>query len=141
MGNEYLNQNLPQLVELAMITRNFFRNLMADSDMSMPQFAALSMIAANKHLRMKELSAKLDQTTPATTLMVDKLISMGLVIRLTDDSDRRIIKLEVTKAGAQEMAKQNEYMQQKMRKFFGRLNAAELEQYIALHHKLLQIKG
>jgi DNA-binding MarR family transcriptional regulator len=50
-------------------------------------------------LKVSELAELLCVTAGGLTLMSDKLVEMGLVNRLRDDTDRRIVYLELTDGG------------------------------------------
>ena len=52
-----------------------------------------------KNLTMSELGKKLYRSKPNMTAIIDKLISEGLVIRLPDENDRRIIWITLTEDG------------------------------------------
>lgn len=135
--SNYLDDRIDYLVALAMRSRKFFRAYMADTDISMPQYIALQVIQAAPGIRMKELARRLETSTPAATVMIDKLITHGMVERLPNPTDRRTVQLRITDNGRHELQKQDEYMREHMKRLFGKLSDAELEQYIALHEKLL----
>lgn len=133
----YLDRKIDYLVALAMRSRKFFRAYMADTEISMPQYIAMQVIQAAPGIRMKDLAIRLETSTPAATSMVDKLISLDMVERLSSVQDRRAVRLQITTSGAEEVRKQDEFMREHMKRLFGKLSDAELEQYIVLHEKLL----
>lgn len=50
-------------------------------------------------LRMSEIGRHMEISKPYMTMLVDKLINEGLVERVMDPSDRRVVKIRITPAG------------------------------------------
>ena len=64
-----------------------------------PQLRALATIAFNARGTMGELARALHVTLGAATGLVDRLLQQGLVARLPDPRDRRLVRLQLTEAG------------------------------------------
>ncbi|SCF14169.1 DNA-binding transcriptional regulator, MarR family [Micromonospora viridifaciens] len=70
-----------------------------DAEVTLPQFRALVVLAAQGPQRAADISAEL-QVAPSTgTRMCDRLIRKGLVRRTRSSSDRRVVLLRLTPAG------------------------------------------
>jgi DNA-binding MarR family transcriptional regulator len=69
------------------------------SEVTLLQLSALHLISANAPVMLTFLAESLGTRTPATSAMVDRLISAGLVSRIRDRQDRRRILLSITRNG------------------------------------------
>ena len=63
------------------------------------QVYALEVITARATWRMNELSAELDVDPSTATRTVDPLVSLGLVTRNPDESNRRYVVVSITRKG------------------------------------------
>src|SRR5215210_7263089 len=70
-------------------------------NMSTPQFKALLLISEEEGLRMRELARKLGGSFSNATVLVDRLVDRGLVERLADPHDRRVVLVRATEEGRQ----------------------------------------
>ncbi len=68
-------------------------------DMSTPQLKALLLISEEKRIRMRELSRRLGGSFSNATVLVDRLVDRGLVERLAEPEDRRVVLVRATKDG------------------------------------------
>jgi DNA-binding MarR family transcriptional regulator len=72
----------------------------SEAELTMPQARALVFLGHGTR-RMKELSAHLRSGMPSATSMVDRLVKKGLVERVEDRSDRRVVAIRLTAAGGE----------------------------------------
>lgn len=70
-----------------------------DLDMSTPQLKALLIIASNGRMRMRELARRLGGSFSNATVLTDRLVDRGLVERLADPHDRRVVLVRVSEKG------------------------------------------
>lgn len=68
-------------------------------DMSTPQFKALILIYEEEGVRMRELARRLGGSFSNATVLVDRLVERGLVERMADSQDRRVVLVRVTNNG------------------------------------------
>ena len=68
-------------------------------DMSTPQLKALLLISEEKGIRMRELARRLGGSFSNATVLVDRLVDRGLVERLADPQDRRVVLVRATEEG------------------------------------------
>jgi DNA-binding MarR family transcriptional regulator len=85
---------------------------------------------------MNELSARLMVTGGNVTGITDQLEKEGLVVRVSDPSDRRAYTVKLTPAGRWVFAKMAAVHEQWVVDLFAGLNAAEKEQTYRLLAKL-----
>src|SRR5262245_53605910 len=70
-----------------------------DTDVTLPQFRALVVLAVRGPVRSADIAEEL-QVNPSTgTRMTDRLAAKGLVRRVRSTDDRRVVRLRLTRAG------------------------------------------
>ena len=67
--------------------------------LTLPQFGALKTITFRPSCTMGELAKALGVTLGAATGLVDRLIQQGLVERVSDPEDRRLVRVRLTAKG------------------------------------------
>ncbi|MCX8065075.1 MAG: MarR family transcriptional regulator [Candidatus Hydrogenedentes bacterium] len=65
-------------------------------DLTMPQFHMLITIKEHGPMNLKELSEKLGVSSSSASLMLDKLVEMGYVLREQSEEDRREINIRLS---------------------------------------------
>jgi DNA-binding MarR family transcriptional regulator len=68
-------------------------------DLSISQHAILSVLAHGAMSSCRELAASAGLTPASTTRMVDGLVREGLVYRVRDTTDRRLVRVLITDEG------------------------------------------
>jgi DNA-binding MarR family transcriptional regulator len=75
------------------------QSVVRETGLTLPQMHTLEIIGATGNLRMKELAGKMGVTTGSLTVLVDRLVRAGLVVRKPDEKDRRSIRVGLTPEG------------------------------------------
>ena len=70
----------------------------ADLNLTMPQAKTLFHLSEEPR-RMREVAAFLGTGMPSATSMIDRLVRKGLVRRVEDATDRRVVACELTRDG------------------------------------------
>jgi hypothetical protein len=70
-----------------------------DANMTCRQMAILTLVAENPGLSNRPIADALNIQPPVVTRAADKLVEMGLLLRMQDDEDRRKVRLTVAAAG------------------------------------------
>lgn len=70
-------------------------------EMSTPQLKALLLISEEKEIRMRELARRLGGSFSNATVLVDRLVERGLVERMAEPQDRRVVLVHTTEEGRQ----------------------------------------
>ena len=68
-------------------------------NMSTPQLKALLLVSEEEAIRMRELARKLGGSFSNATVLVDRLVDRGLVERLAEPEDRRVVLVQTTQQG------------------------------------------
>jgi len=70
-----------------------------DSDVTLPQYRALVVLASRGPQRVVDISAELGVSSSTGTRMCERLVRKGLVRRERSDTDRREVRLTLTADG------------------------------------------
>lgn len=89
------------LTLLVYIRETFFRpaELITRSRLSPIQFYAVSVLYRKGSLSMSELASEMQISKQQLTPLIYKLIENNLLVKKTDQNDRRIVRIEITEAG------------------------------------------
>ena len=87
-------------------------------------------------LTMGRLSSELDVPLSTTTRIVDGLVQAGMVERVTDPSDRRVVRVGMSKNGRELYEAGIAYNKQRIAKLLSVFTAEEQEQLLKLMNKL-----
>ncbi len=92
---------------------------------SISQMRTLSAFHEDKEYTMSELSKKALVKMPSMTEMVDRLVADGMLERVRDIRDRRVVKVRLTSYGKKMHKQFVATRKNEMNKLFGKLNAKE----------------
>ena len=74
----------------------------SDAELTMPQFRTLMMLSQEAQ-RMGAIASLLSNSLSSATSMIDRLVDKGLVERVSDSEDRRVVVCRLTDAGREEI--------------------------------------
>lgn len=77
------------------------RDILADFDITPPQFNALLILRNEGKLTIGELGEKMYLACSTATDLIDRMERNGLVERMRDSNDRRVIRLQVKDKGTE----------------------------------------
>ena len=69
------------------------------TDVTLPQFRALVVLASRGSLRSVDIAEELQVNPSTATRMTDRLAAKGLVRRVRSTDDRRVVRLRLTRSG------------------------------------------
>ncbi len=75
------------------------REILGDFDITPPQFTALYMLSGEINLTIGELSNKMYLACSTVTDLLDRMERNGLVVRVKDEKDRRVVRIKVLDKG------------------------------------------
>lgn len=130
--------NIDELIELV-FTMNRLTKEGMEHEKSSPsyiQLQALAFILRQKNPTMKDVAEYLNITPPSTTFLINTLIKFGLVRRIYDNDDKRIIRLGISNKGKKELqvgfAKSKKHLHKKL----SLLSIKERQNFISILKKL-----
>jgi len=134
---------LEQIISLIFMVRQLSHENMLDEkdkNFSFLQFITLRHIKDKKPL-MKEVADFLAVTPPSATSIINTLTEAELVNRLTEATDRRIVRIVITKKGEKSLEKWQKKIAGNMRKRLEKLNKSEQENLAGILTKLTTISN
>ncbi len=66
-------------------------------DVTMRQLKLLRLLGQHESVAMKELARLAGISTPTATGLVDRMVENGLVVRVDDPDDRRVVRVQLTR--------------------------------------------
>ena len=88
---------------------------------------------------MKELAELLQVSGPSATLMVDRLVEMGLLMRSQNPKDRRVVELRMSKQGEAAMREHHRHMETIILALMGRLGPECTEQWLDVYGRIREV--
>jgi DNA-binding MarR family transcriptional regulator len=85
---------------------------------------------------MKDIAEYLSIAPPSATSLVNYLVEAKLVERIQDESDRRIVRMNITSLGEKIFKQGMEMVAERMKKVLASLNASEKENLIKILEKI-----
>ena len=101
------------------------------------QIKACMVIATSKDVTMTNFAKIMYLKTSGATQLVDKLISLGLVIRSFDPNDRRLILISLTPTMNAQMKNMKKIESQVFEETFGKLELDDLQTLTTLLQKII----
>lgn len=78
-------------------------------------------------LSMSDIGKELCMPKPNVTALIDKIISKGLINRLQDEKDRRVIQIHLTQKGAESVEEIKNNLKENIKQKLLNLNEEELD--------------
>ena len=94
-----VNELLLEIFENILVTEQRALQKGSFSDLSIAEMHTLEGIGLYDAHTMSETASRLDITTGTLTVAVDKLVKKGYVERRRDETDRRIVRVRLTRKG------------------------------------------
>jgi DNA-binding MarR family transcriptional regulator len=107
-----------------------------NSELTAPQLFMLAMISKEQTPKQSHLADKLGVKPSAITVMIDRLVQSGHVIRKHHETDRRIVLVENTAEGAAVLSQANEVQKKVIARGLSQLPADELHIFVSAFEKL-----
>ena len=120
------------------IMKTFFR-LSGLGKFTIPQFSSLLLIESSGDLKMKDIAKELNISLPAATGMINRLYKIGMVKRVFDEKDRRIIRITLTPRGKAIIENMRNQHKKMIENVFGKLTKKERADYLKIVRKIKNI--
>ncbi len=137
-----MEHSADHLIDLTFEVTRHMRKVMSsagkdDKTMNWLQMHALSLISEHEGITMKEVAAFMKVSAPSATSFVNRLVKMKWIERLTDASNRKLVRLKMTPAGKQMLTEKIAQKKQIMRGIISLLSAEDQAQMIRIYRNLL----
>lgn len=111
-------------------------NKIFNEDLGVSHILILGHLLVHGKSRPSDMAKTLGLTPPTVTHLSEKLVKKELVGRSADDTDRRIIYLDITGKGKDLLHRANEEGQVLRKNLFEKLTEEEREQLLYIYRKL-----
>jgi DNA-binding MarR family transcriptional regulator len=101
-----------------------------------PQYIALEVLSETGGVKMKNIARMLHITLPATTGLIDRLVTLGMVKRVSDDNDRRVIFIMISPSGLKVVENVRSARKKIIEKMFSVLTDSERDTYLKIITKV-----
>ncbi|NJO84957.1 MAG: winged helix-turn-helix transcriptional regulator, partial [Blastochloris sp.] len=105
--------------------------------MTMPQMVTLFAIRSANKCRMSELAEVTQQSAGTLTGIVDRLIEEGLVQRVRDAEDRRVVQVALTPVGQEKMRRVEQLRYDDMTRMLKHFSMEQIQQLENLLNQFL----
>ena len=95
--------------------------------LSLSQYALLEVLADRRSARVQELAAHAGITASTATRILDALERRGVVLRMRDDDDRRVVAVSLTDRGQALVYAERDWLRGRQRAFYAALPSSEQE--------------
>jgi DNA-binding MarR family transcriptional regulator len=110
------------------------------SEITISQVRALSIFTnENEPLKMSDASKKLNVCMPTATQLIDKLVNIGLLERIKDDNDRRLVLISINDKGKRIFRKTQERRRESLKWWFSKINDDEQKKLLGTIESLMEI--
>lgn len=105
---------------------------------TMLQFLTLQSLKERPNGTVTDLCNVLNLSKSSATQLIERLVKSGLVGRVDDTDDRRIIRLHITQNGEKEFTVLKKKLMDRMLKTFSRIPAKDVRELVRIHTNLIQ---
>jgi DNA-binding MarR family transcriptional regulator len=133
------------IVEIRNLFVQLFKKMVKSSSASVgikfspSQMRALSAFHEDRAYRMGELSKIAQVTMPFMTEMVDGLVQEGILERVRDETDRRVVQVKLSDAGRKIHTDFARTRAQEMGSIFAKLDTKDQRELLALLKRMSEI--
>lgn len=100
------------------------------------QIITLRMLRRRGPQTMSSLAEKLGISLSSANGLIEKLVESNLVVRVRDDEDRRVVRVELTTKGAERLSRGEARRARVLARYFSVLEPEELEGLVRLLEKV-----
>lgn len=108
----------------------------AHSGLTPAQVFMLHFIRQGEHCSVSKLADKMEVNPSAITVMLDRLVNHGFVVRERDQHDRRVVLIHLTKAGEEALSQVTKVRKEIMQHCLRQITVDELETVVLILEKL-----
>ncbi|CDQ41618.1 MULTISPECIES: MarR family winged helix-turn-helix transcriptional regulator [Virgibacillus] len=111
-------------------------NKLFEEDLGVSHILILGHLKAKGRSRPSDIAKALGLTPPSLTHLSEKLVQRELIIRIIDESDRRIIYLDITDKGTEILKRADQEGQILRKNLFEKLTDEERLRLLEIYKKL-----
>lgn len=135
--------SISHLINLFFMTHRSLHKHMQEAKViasfSFLQFLTMKFVQEEGKVSMKEIARFLSITPASATSLINGLVRTGVLERVTDQRDRRIIRLQATTEGRKRLDETDEQAKRELKRVFMKLGDADRSSLITVLEKLSRI--
>lgn len=142
MNRDRFEALLRRYEEVYFLSYRIARTMMSDRiqpELTHEQFYLLRSIQQHERIIPSELAELSFVNRSAITAMIDRLVKKGYVRRTRDDTDRRVVFLEITERGKEVFAEVEKSLRNFVEEVFKSIPVKETESFIDTYEKVANI--
>jgi DNA-binding MarR family transcriptional regulator len=121
-----------------MMREKFVHGTKHHDSSSLLQVKTLGIVAELKNPSMKEIADCLHILSPSATDIINRLVKSGMLIRIKDAGDRRVVRLALTTKGRHMLSSGLREFARKIKNVMSVLNASEKKELTELLAKIIE---
>jgi DNA-binding MarR family transcriptional regulator len=133
------DDTIGQLINLFFMTNRSLHQHMHKkviTSLSFLQFLTIQFVREHGPVSMKAIAQFLSITPASTTTLVHGLVETGVLVRIADKKDRRIILLRTTVRGKKQLSDAENQAKRELKKIFIKLSNKDREHLVTVLKKL-----
>jgi DNA-binding MarR family transcriptional regulator len=119
--------NILPLIHRKLLKVEFER---VNPNLSRLHFIVLHILSDHRRLPISEIGRNLFIPKPQMTALVDKLIQFGMVTRMPDTEDRRVINISLTDKGRKTIEECDKLIRESIRQKLSSLSSSDLQAFL-----------
>ena len=100
------------------------------------QLQALLLLKDKGEMKMQDVSEHFNVAKPTSTSLLNKLVKLGMVKRISDKEDRRVVKVSLTSAGEEMFHKGQIHHEKKLNQLLSYLSVEDKTNLVKILKKL-----
>jgi len=136
MSTLTLDEFVDKLDEVMLVLmKAFARRSMQElcqNKLTLSQFLLLGLLHKQKECNMSHLADFMQVSLPTITGVVDRLVRQGLVLRLSDPNDRRLVKIKLTPQGQSLLQKIFQQRRKTIKELFCQVSDYDRKEYLRI---------
>lgn len=129
---EELSEIEKTLFQISRLAKGAFSVSTDLCSLSMLDIQTLVFLRERNGANMSEIAGHLNTELPSSTSLVNKLVKNNLVQRLPDESDRRVVVINLTETGEKFLTRAVEVRNEHTKKFLSYLSSNQKKQLLTL---------
>jgi len=113
--------------------------VLAHDKITVPQIFVLELLAQRESCNMGDLAEDLSISTSAATGLVNRMLKAGLIERMREQKDRRIVKVKGTKKGDTIIKRLIDQRRRAVMEIFSKISRQDRGKYIDILEKICRI--
>lgn len=110
------------------------------SELTISQVRALSIFANEKEpLKMSDASKRMNVCMPTATQLIDKLVNIGLLERIKDEGDRRLVLISINDKGRKIFARTLDRRKESFKWWFSKIDTEQQKKLLSTIESLIEI--